>query len=669
MSGDVPSVNNKTGAMPASAAPTASSSALDLGQAVIVSMPKEVLDTATNARQAGRILAEVIAQQGQNATLKTPDGAFIIKTNSALNVGQVVMLRLDPEQLQAQAVRLSPVDNLAISNPVSPVYNVPLSPRLTPHIAPIDQAEPLPQPYWRGQLAPVEIPDDPTELLHVLRDVYNPGTPLEPGRAAPVTTLPPAINEGVAKFFALTQLLREMDMLPPQLQNDFLFAGLPPEDASSFAPLGLSKITQSIQGFTQTLQDAVGPAAKQATEQAGAWLKAKLPSNLLGKIDQLKDALQKSVIVPIQEATQANAPAFVIPIMMSFTFPPGTSLLQVWQNAMQGQSAADGQAPFLLLNMLGLQKPGQTGGAAQSGLSQLMAQFKSLQQQRNDASVIPTLVLPGNGNRNPVLFSPYGLLFSNTSTVLGGTAPLLPGTVIFWQPVANPHPVTVTGPLGALPLWPAGKAMPASVFEWPCLNELFANKGSDPTVSSTWQNLVQTLIPNMLQPDRLGASIVLMLHGLNRNSVNGWLGDKAADALRDGGKQDMLAKLVSDFATSAGRVMDPALPEAQRFVLPLILPEQMAKMVWQVRRDFPEGGERETDAQERQKNTRTHFTVDVPTATLGDLHMQGTVWKQQLDLNLQTAQPLDATMQTGIRERFRTALEITGMSGQIVFNH
>jgi hypothetical protein len=406
----------------------------------------------------------------------------------------------------------------------------------------------------------------------------------------------------------------------------------------------------------------VGPTAQKATEHAGAWLKGKLPTNVLSQLDQFKDTLQKNLTGVLQADTTTA------PLTVSFAFPAGTSLLQIWQNAMQGQSVPNGQTPFLLLNMLGLQKPGQVSGGPQSGLSQLIAQFKALQQSGDNNTVIPTLVLPGNSQKNPVLFSPYGLMFSNTDTVLSGRSPLLPGTVIFWSPVANPEPVAITSALQPLPLWPAGKAMPASVFEWPDLNDLFRARHADPAMAAAWQNQLQNLIPNMLQPDKLAGAVMLLLHALNRSTVGSWLGEKTVDSLRNDGKQDVLARLVSDFATSAGRVHDPAQPDTQRFVLPLIVHEQMEKMVWQVRRDFPDGGERETDPQQRQKKTRTHFTIDVPTASLGDLHMQGTVWQTQLDLNLHTAQPLNDIMQNGIRERFQTALSITGMSGQIVFS-
>ena len=665
MSGDISPLTGQP-LSPTSGTPN---SALDLGQAVIVSMPKEVLDAASNATKAGRILAEVINQQGQNATLKTPDGAFIIKTDSNLAVGQVVMLRLDPDQLQAQVARTLPVDNVSINPPGATPYTMPLSPSLAPNVTAVqNDAEPLPQPYWRGQLAAVAIPEDPTELLHVLQDVYQPGTPIEPttfnsGRSIPTTALPPSINEGVAKFFALTQLLRDMNALPPEMDSHYLFPTTPPDDAQALLPAAQSKLTQSLQGLTQTLQEMVGPAAQKATEQAGNWLKAKLPSTMLNQLDQFKDTLQKNLSSPQQAAVPVVAPP------VSFAFPAGTSLLQVWQNAMQGQSAANGQAPFLLLNMLSLQKPGQSGGGPQSGLGQLIAQFKELRPQSvNGTPIIPTLVLPGNGQKNPVLFSPYGLLFSNTTTVLNGKAPLLPGSIIFWSPVANPQPVNVASPLAPLPLWPAGKSMPASVFEWPDLGDMFQTKGADPSVLATWQNQIQNLIPNMLQPDKLAGAVMLMLHALNRSSIGGWLGEKTVDAMRNDEKTNILAKLVSDFSTAAGRVNDPLQPDVQRFILPLVLPEQMAKMVWQVRRDYPDGGEHDPDPQQRKKNTRTHFTVDVPTVTLGDLHMQGTVWKHQLDLNLKTGHVLNNTMQGGIRDRFQTALDVTGMKGQIIFS-
>lgn len=652
MSGDIPPLNNNPLVPPGAT----SGNALDLGEAVVVSMPKEVLDASTKSGKAGRILAEVVAQQGQHATLKTADGAFIIKTNAPLNVGQVVMLKLDPAQLEAQVARTLPIiDDVAITDPISQ-YQV----RLAPQVANVDKAaEPLPQTYWRGQLAPVHLPDDPTEIIHVLEDIYKPGVPLAPGQPAPSTALPPSIGEGIAKFFALTQLLREMGSLPPSVNPNFLFADMPPDDASALIPQ-TSKLQQSLQGLNQKLQEAVLPGAQKATEQAGQWLKAKLPSNLLNQLDQFKDVIQKNLgtegLLPTAQPGMTSLPT------MSFAFPPGSSLLQIWQNAMQGTGS--NTAPFLLLNMLGLQRPGQ----GEMGLSQLMPQFKALQDKNGAIPVMPTLVLPGAASYNPVLLSPYGLMFSQTSHALGGTSPLLPGTVIFWSPVANPQPLNIAGPMASLPLWPAAKSMPLSVFEWPDLNAMFRDKAVDPGLSQTWQSLIQNMIPNMAHPDKMPGAVLLLLQALNRGNVSGWIGDKTVNTLRDEGKQDIIARLVSDFATSAGRVIDPLQPDTQRFVLPMVLHEQMAKMVWQVKRDYPDGHNNENDPQERKKNTRTHFTIDVPTATLGDLHMQGVVWKQQLDLNLKTAHPLNETMQNGIRERFQTALAITGMNGQILFN-
>lgn len=647
MSGDIPPLGSNSLTPPGVPA----GNALDLGEAVVVTMPKEVLDASTKAGKTGRILAEVVAQQGQHATLKTPDGAFIIKTNAPLAIGQAVMLKLDPAQLEAQVARTLPIDNVSITDPTTQ-YQV----RLAPQVASVDKAaEPLPQTYWRGQLASVDMPDDPTEIIHVLEDIYQPGVPLVPGQRPPSTALPPSIGEGIAKFFALTQLLRETGALPPSVNPNFLFADRPPDDAAALLPQS-SKLQQSLQGLNQKLQDTLLPGAQKATEQAGQWLKGKLPGNFLNQLDQLKDTLQKNLGGDAMPGTVLALPT------VSFAFPPGMSLLQVWQNAMQGEGSA--QAPFLLLNMLGLQRPGQ----GDMSLNQLMPQFKMLQDKNGAIPVMPTLVLPGAASHNPVLLSPYGLMFSNTSHALGGTSPLLPGTVIFWSPVANPQPVNIAGSLGALPLWPAAKTMPQSVFEWPDLNQLFRDKAGDPGLNQAWQTLIQNMIPNMVHPDKMPGAILLLLQALNRGNISGWIGEKTVNALRDEGRQDLIARLVSDFATAAGRVTDPLQADTQRFVLPMVLHEQMAKMVWQVKRDYPDGQSNDNDPQERKNKTRTHFTVEVPTATLGELHMQGTVWRQQLDLNLKTTRPLDDAMQNGIRERFQTALAITGMTGQILFN-
>jgi hypothetical protein len=636
-------VNDSVSSLGVGATPAASNSPLNLGQAIIVSLDQKVLETAQNADKAGRILAEVIAQQDNQVTLKTPDGNVVIKTDAALAQGQVVLLRLDTAQQQAKL--LAPIPQfipptIEQSAPAAGEYIV----RLAPGIEAIqDAADAQPQQNWRGQFLPADLPKEAADIIRFLQAVYRPGS------ASNQQNLPPLVTEGVTKLAVFTNLLQQMQRIPQTLSPRFFFDS-PPALQTATDP----SLLQSI----QKMSAVVLPAAQKAGEQAGQWLKNNMPS---GVMNQLNDVMNKagaalSPLLQKQEGVSALQP------VQMHILPDGLTLLQAWQTILQNpnQSPAP-KAPFLLMNMLGWQKPGQD-------MSPLKNIITQLQQQNNTQSIIPTVVLPGASRETPLMMSPFGLLFHLPANALPGSTPLVPGTIIFWSPVMNGAVAEQENTLPGIPLWPNKMAQGASdTGEWSELSKLWQNHlGQTGLVDET----VQNLLPNMAQHARLNGTMTLLLHALNMNSVSVWLGDKTVEKLREGGKQDLLARLVSDFAQMASRPGDAAAGAAndvQRFVLPLIWQEQMAKMVWQIRRDHPDGHEDNPDEQQRKFHTRTRFTVEVPTNRYGDLQMQGTVWKQQLDLNLKTKLPLDDLMRNGIRERFQTALEITGYRGQIIF--
>ncbi|HEY1096754.1 MAG TPA: hypothetical protein VGF14_05890 [Alphaproteobacteria bacterium] len=637
---------------------------MNLGQAVVVSLAPEVLAASQSADKAGRILAEVVAQDQNQVTLKTPQGNIVIKTDATLAPGQVVMLRLDAVQQQAKILAPIPqfiAPQIDQSAPAQGEYVV----KLTPNVEAAQDAEnALPQQNWRGQFLPADLPKEAADLIRFLQAVYRPGS------ASNQQNLPLPVTEGVTKLIVFTQLLQQMGRLPANVDPRFFFEGVPPENMTPDE----NQLLQSLQKMSAALM----PTAQKAGEQAGQWLKSNVPPSVMGQLNQLGGMFNKagSALSPLLQKAEAAlqippGTGALQPVQMHM-MPEGLTLLQAWQHILQNPNASPApKAPFLLLNMLGIQRPGQDVVPLQKLLPQLFQENNKDggKLSGNIQNIMPTVVLPGSTRETPLLMSPFGLLFSLPQNALAGKGPLLPGTIIFWSPVANPAvaPMQTDGAMPGLSLWPQ-KLPDGSIVgdvEWAELDKMWSNhlSGFNPL-----DPLMQQLIPNAAQPKTLNAVTVLLLQALNLNSVGAWLGDKTVEKLRDGGKQDMLARLVSDFAQMSSRSLDmPAGTDMQRFVLPMLLHEQMAKMVWQVKRDYPDGHQDNPDEKQRKYHTRTHFTIEVPTIRYGALEMKGMVWKHTLDLNLRTNTPLEEHMRNGIRERFKTALDITGYRGQIIF--
>jgi hypothetical protein len=638
MNGDIPSLG-------AGLSSSGAQNPLNLGQAVIVSLSPQVLALAQKPENNGRILAEVVSQEHNQVTLKTPEGQIVIKTDAQLSPGQAVMMRLDTSHQQARLLNPVPqfqapqIDQTA---PAQGDYVV----RMTPNVEAAQEAEALPQKNWRGQFLPADLPKEAVDLIRFLQAVYRPGS------ASNQQNLPLSVTEGVAKLVVFTQMLQQMGRLAQSFDPRMFFAAIPPEELTDERSM-----LQALQKATA----AMLPSAQKAGEQAGQWLKNTLPSSVMGQLNQLGDVFQKagaalSPLLPQAGATADTGAA--IPVQVH-ALPEGLTLLQAWHAVLQSPDKSPApQAPYVLMQMLGIQRPGQDMAPLQTMLPQL--------QQSGDLTVMPTVVLPGATRESPLLLSPFGLLFSLPNQTISGRGPLLPGTVIFWSPMINPAlqnavPSTIV-PADMMALWPQKLDGGGIVGEsdWMALTQMLGT-GLDATI--------RDLIPNMANPARLSAVTTLLLHAMKFNSVTAWLGDKTIERLRDGGRQDLLARLVSDFAQMSTRSMDmPAGTDMQRFTLPFLLHEQMAKMVWHVKRDYPDGHDDYSDDQQRKFHARTHFTVDVPTARYGDFRIDGMVWKHTLDLNIQTHLPLDETMRNGIRERFKTALDITGYRGQVIFS-
>jgi hypothetical protein len=633
MSGDIPSLG-------VGLSSTGTANPLNLGQAVVVSLSPQVLALAQKPENNGRLLAEVVSQEQNQVTLRTPEGQIVIRTDAQLSPGQAVMMRLDTSHQQARLIPTFQTPTIDQSAPSQGEYVV----RMTPNVEAAQETEALPQKNWRGQFLPADLPKETVDLIRFLQAVYRPGS------ATNQQNLPLPVTEGVAKMVVFTQLLQQMGRLPQNFDLRMFFASVPPEEI-----VDEKSMLQALQKVTSH----VLPAAQKASEQAGQWFKNAMPSSVMGQLNQLGDVFNKAgaALSPLLAAGQTPQHDLSLPLQIH-TLPEGLTLLQAWHHILQSpnQSPAP-QAPYVLMNMLGLQRPGQDMVPLQEMIPQL--------KQNADGQIMPTLVLPGATRETPLLLSPFGLLFSLPNQTVMGRGPLLPGTIIFWSPMMNPSlqnamPSSIV-PANMMALWPQKLADGGVVGEsdWMALQQLLGT-GLDATL--------RDLVPQMGQATRLGAVTTLLLHAMKFNSVTAWLGDKTIERLRDGGRQDVLARLVSDFAQMSSRSLDmPSGVDAQRFVLPLLIQEQMAKMVWQVKRDYPDGQQDDMDDQQRKFHARTHFTVDVPTSRYGDFRIDGLVWKHTLDLNIQTHLPLDDTMRNGIRERFKTALDITGYRGQIIF--
>lgn len=165
---------------------------------------------------------------------------------------------------------------------------------------------------------------------------------------------------------------------------------------------------------------------------------------------------------------------------------------------------------------------------------------------------------------------------------------------------------------------------------------------------------------------KLASSLLFFVAALKGGEVDSLFGKRALRLLEASAPQ-LLAKLRADTSQIQANFVDSPLSHWSWVALPMLVQGELEQARLYISKEPP----KEDSSSNEGRGQR--FILEVGMSELGALQFDGFVRQQptskSFDLVVRTAQPLTEDIAQGIRGIFTTSLEVTGMQGQVLFQH
>jgi len=201
----------------------------------------------------------------------------------------------------------------------------------------------------------------------------------------------------------------------------------------------------------------------------------------------------------------------------------------------------------------------------------------------------------------------------------------------------------------------AAPASPALGTGWPALDEaLAALDRAAPTLAAQLRaDLAPTAAP------RLAAALLFFMGVLEGETA--WPADSTGLALTAAGRADLRARLAKDVADLRQQASESVRGDWRIFTLPVLDEAAVQPIRLYVRNPRDDGN----SGGQSQQGSR--FVLDLDLSRLGPLQLDGLVRGAKFDLVLRSHEPLDPAMRAEIGALFRSALDGSGLSGDVAF--
>jgi hypothetical protein len=190
---------------------------------------------------------------------------------------------------------------------------------------------------------------------------------------------------------------------------------------------------------------------------------------------------------------------------------------------------------------------------------------------------------------------------------------------------------------------------------WPALDDALA------TLERTAPDLATQLRADLTPSNapRLAAALLFFM-GVLKGDTN-WPGDPTSLALTGAGRADLRARLAKDVSDLRQQATGSAQGDWRIFTLPVLDEAAVRPIRLYVRNQ----GDQTKSGGQSQQGSR--FVLDLDLTRLGPLQLDGLVRGPRFDLVLRSHEPLDPKMKTEIGTLFRSALEGSGLAGDVNF--
>ena len=207
----------------------------------------------------------------------------------------------------------------------------------------------------------------------------------------------------------------------------------------------------------------------------------------------------------------------------------------------------------------------------------------------------------------------------------------------------------------------------------------FLTPSSWPILEETQQVLTQVspqtsqafnaVVPNAAAPAQLDSTALFFVAAMRAGDVNGWLGEKAVDAIKRAGKSDLLSRLGREIRGITRMSSEALSGDWRAMSLPLAWQNDINKIALYFRNE----GEHNESNDEAGKGKKTRFVMDLSLTNMGNVQLDGLFSGQdnigRLDLVLRTEQSFSQSMRQQMRTAYKNALEETQITGELSFQN
>ena len=282
--------------------------------------------------------------------------------------------------------------------------------------------------------------------------------------------------------------------------------------------------------------------------------------------------------------------------------------------------------------------------------------------KNNDATTL-TGVITGTTKQNlPVLsvFLPQigGVQsFAVQAPVQTLEPPLASGTQITFTPQTLPGAATM--PTGLQPLPPFSYFLTPE--PWPVMDDIYRTLAA--IAPSVAQAMTQ-IAPSPANPAQLTPAALFFIAAIRGGDINGWLGDKAIEALkRDPRGGGLLARLTQESGLLSRMAGEPVSQDWRAIPLPLYWQGEFQKISLYFKQDS------EGQQQDGEKGDGARFIFDLNLTNMGKVQIDGLFRPTRLDLVLRSEQSFSSQMMMDMRATYAKALRQTELTGELSFQN
>lgn len=251
-----------------------------------------------------------------------------------------------------------------------------------------------------------------------------------------------------------------------------------------------------------------------------------------------------------------------------------------------------------------------------------------------------------------------------------------PGALLSLTPVLMPQalsaaplpPVTADLTASVPPMSPAMlAALPLGLpyfltpEPWPVLQEIVqVLQHSSAPIAQAFSHM----IPNPATPQQMAPAALFFIAAMRGGDVEGWLGGRAADAIRRAGRGDLIARLSQEGATLSRMGAEPLGQDWKAASVPLSWDGQIFKLPLYYKRSEEERG-----TGNERGDGMVRFVINLDLSRMGKMQMDALYREaaKRFDLILRSTQPFTKAAEHEMRGIFAGALEDIGLRGEMGF--